>query len=101
MGYLIPENCKLAHKIAFCCRRLNTRILVEHETTVTPRKMCGLKELMQRKNKMSKELDITEYLGLPGKISGKHFNSKMESTVFQVGPKPLAVPLCITHHSHY
>lgn len=42
-------------------------------------KMCGLKELSRRKNKMSKEMDITEKLGLPVKnlentlfLHGKH-----------------------------
>lgn len=62
MGYFISENCKLDHKIAFFCGRLNTKLLVKQETVVTNRKMYGLKELIKRKIKTSEELDITENL---------------------------------------
>lgn len=101
MGYFISENCKLDHKIAFFCKRLNTKILVKQETIVTDRKMYGLKELIKRKIKMSEDLRITENLGLSVKKSGKYFISKMEGTIFQMKPKQLAISLCITHYSHY
>lgn len=56
MGEWVISSLKIAndHKIAFICRRLNTKILVEQETTVTDRKMCDLKALIKRKNKCPK-----------------------------------------------
>lgn len=46
--------------------------------------MYGLKELIKGKNKMSKELDITENLGLL--VKNQENISKMESTIFQMEP---------------